>query len=70
MQYERPKYQDKKEKQKLLYFFNDFQSVLKINLPPVTSHIASIGEESLGTKPLSLSTAGVPDNLKTKENSR
>ena len=39
------------------------------NLPPVTSHIASIGEESEGTRPVSLSTAGVPASLSTNENS-
>lgn len=37
-------------------------------IPPVTSHIASIGDESLATKPVSLSTAGVPDSRSTKEN--
>lgn len=40
-----------------------------IILPPVTSHMASIGEESEGTRPVSLSTAGVPANLSTSENS-
>jgi len=39
-------------------------------LPPVTSHIASIGELSLGTKPLSRSNAGVPGSRKTRENIR
>ena len=39
-------------------------------LPPVTSHIASIGELSLGTKPISRSNAGVPDNRRTSEKSR
>jgi len=39
-------------------------------LPPVTSHIASTGELSLGTKPLSWSNAGVPDSRKTTENIR
>lgn len=39
-------------------------------LPPVTSHIASMGEVSPGTRPTSRSKAGVPDNRKTSENSR
>jgi len=38
------------------------------SLPPVTSHIASIGDASLATKPMSRSTAGVPDKRSTKEN--
>lgn len=38
------------------------------NLPPVTSHIASMGDESEGTRPVSLSTAGVPASLSTNEN--
>lgn len=37
--------------------------------PPVTSHMASIGEESEGTSPVSLSTAGVPARRSTNENS-
>lgn len=39
------------------------------HLPPVTSHMASIGDESEGTRPVSLSTAGVPANRSTRENS-
>lgn len=35
--------------------------------PPVTSHIASIGLLSLGTKPVSLSIAGVPVNSVKKQ---
>lgn len=43
---------------------------MNIYLPPVTSHIASMGEVSLGTRPVSRSNAGVPDIRKTRENSR
>lgn len=47
---------------------NYLMKIFFFSLPPVTSHIASIGDESLATKPVSLSTAGVPDKRSTKEN--
>lgn len=44
---------------------------LKLNyVPPVTSHMLSIDELSLGTCPMSLSQEGVPENRKTRENKR
>jgi hypothetical protein len=49
-----------------LYFYTRLTDAL----PPVTSHIASMGELSLGTSPTSRSNAGVPDSRRTSENSR
>ena len=46
-----------------MHWFNILCEVMQYERPPVTSHMASMGLPSLGTKPVSLSMAGVPARL-------